>query len=174
MIFGSLLILIGLAAGKDPLVVFLSVLLFLGFILVQLKLEGLKIGFLDGLLAQFDRNEHLPARGGLAYVAGALFLVSASQLYFALGVIAILAFGDGFATLIGISGKHKLPINKRKTWEGSLAFLIVSIASSMFFLGVQNAFIYSLIFAVVEAIDFKVDDNILIPFAGVLLSVIIK
>jgi len=164
----------GLAVGREPLISFLGVLLFLGFVFVQLKLNGFKNGFAEHLLDQFDRNEKLPARGGLAYVAGTLFLVSAVDLNFALGVIAILAFGDGFATLIGMSGKHKLPINKRKTWEGTLAFALVSIAASMYFLGPANAVLYSVVFAIIEAVDLKVDDNLLIPFAGVILKTLLK
>ena len=53
-------------------------------------------------------------------------------------------------------------------------FVIAGIASSMFFLGLQNAIIYSVFLAAVESIDFKVDDNILIPFSASLLKSLLK
>lgn len=47
---------------------------------------------------------------------------------FASVVIAIIAFGDGSATLCGLLwGKHHLPWNSHKTWEGFLAFVVCSL-----------------------------------------------
>ncbi len=174
MLFGAMLLFIANFAGRDNTILLLGTILFLGLILVQLKLEGFENRFIDFMLEQFDRKEKIPARGGLTYVAGALFLFSATDFSFAMGITAILAFGDGFATLVGISGTRPLPFSKKKTWEGLGAFTLAGIASSMFFLGVQNAVIYSLFLAVVEAIDFKIDDNLLIPFSATILKNLLK
>ena len=174
MIFGGLLILFGLAAGRSELLLLLCVLAACGLVLTQLKFQKFKLPVIDGFLVFLDRNEKIPARGGLSYVSGVLFLVAASNFNFALGVIAILAFGDGMATVVGISGKHRLPYNKKKTFEGLVAFNLAAIASSMFFLGLEQAVLYSLIFSVIESIDSKVDDNLLIPFSGVVLKALLK
>ena len=174
MIFGALLLFIANYVGRESTVFLLLIITFLGLILVQLKLEGWENGFIDFMLKNFDREEAIPARGGLAYAAGALFLFAATSFNLAMGVTAILAFGDGFATLVGMSGSHKLPFNKKKTWEGFAAFILAGVASSMFFLGVENAVLFSVFLAVVESIDFWVDDNILIPLAAIVLKTLLK
>lgn len=174
MIFGALLLFIANFAGRESTIILLVIILLLGLLLVQLKMEGFKNPVVDFMLANFDRPERIPARGSLAYVVGLLFLFAATSFAFAMGITAILAFGDGFATLVGISGKHKLPFNPRKTWEGFGAFVIAGVASSMFFLGVQNALLYSVALGVIESIDLKVDDNLLIPFFAVLLETLLK
>ena len=177
MIFGGLLLLYAVFAGREQTTLVLWVVLFFGLMLVQIKLYKMRVPFVDFLLAKFGRSkEKIPARGTLAYAAGCLFVLSAIEFSFALGVIAILAFGDGLATMVGLSGKKKLPFpfNQKKTFEGFFAFLIAGTAASMFFFGPENAFVYSLVFAIVEAIDFNIDDNLLIPFFGVLLKTILK
>ena len=46
-------------------------------------------------------------------------------------IFAILAFGDGFATLIGRKyGQHR--IFNKKSWEGALAFFIFAMPTSLF------------------------------------------
>lgn len=48
-------------------------------------------------------------------------------------VLTIIALGDGCATLVGlIWGKHPLPWNTRKTYEGTLAFLLAGIPTALF------------------------------------------
>jgi len=51
----------------------------------------------------------------------ALFLSNADEIAAA---ILTLALGDSAATIFGIRGMHPLPYNRRKTIEGSFAFLI--------------------------------------------------
>lgn len=174
MLFGTMLLFIANFAGRDLTILLLGIILLLGLMFVQLKIEGWRNKFIDFMLETFDRRERIPARGGLTYVAGALFLFSAVDFNFAMGILAILAFGDGFATLVGVSGTRPLPFNKNKTWDGLGAFILAGVASSMFFLGLQNAVIYSLLLAVVESVDLKVDDNILIPFAASVLRNFIR
>ena len=174
MLFGAMLLFIANFSGRESTILLLAMVLFFGLILVHFKLKGFENPFVDFMLEKFDRKEVIPARGGLAYAAGALFLFAATDFTLAMGVTAILAFGDGFATLVGISGKHALPFNKKKTWAGAGAFILAGIASSMFFLGLQNAIIYSIFLAAVESVDFKVDDNILIPFSATILKTLLK
>ncbi len=94
-----------------------AALIFNAFILPGLSSKGL------------ERKEDLQrgySLGMLAYPAVLLFLSICfySQQYFlAVGWMAM-AFGDGFAGLIGRTfGGRKLPWNKNKTWTGLLAFV---------------------------------------------------
>jgi len=71
-------------------------------------------------------------RHQLAAVAGYLFSVVVPLALFpgapelGLTVLAILAFGDGSATLFGLLlGGPKLPWNARKTWSGFVGFVVV-------------------------------------------------
>ncbi len=47
---------------------------------------------------------------------------------FAAVVVAVVAFGDGSATLLGLLfGRHHLPWNPQKTWEGLVGFMVCSM-----------------------------------------------
>ena len=82
-----------------------------------------------------------------------------------------LAAGDSAATIFGILGRHPLPHNRRKTWEGSLAFFVFSLPASLFvgWIGILLAAIA----AAVESLDTPVDDNLLIPVTAILFFVVI-
>jgi len=174
MIFGALLLFIANFAGRDATIILLCISLVLGLILVQLKTEGYENRFVDFMLKSFDRPEKIPARGGLAFLVGTLFLFAAVDFAFAMGILAILAFGDGFATIVGMAGTRKIPFNQKKTFEGLGAFILAGVASSMFFLGWQTAVFYSVFLGIIESIDLKADDNLLIPFSAVLLKTLLK
>lgn len=67
--------------------------------------------------------------GPSIYVLMILLLILFIDYRIAGSVFAILAFGDGFATIVGIKfGRHKIANNK--SLEGSLAFFISSFISS--------------------------------------------
>jgi len=68
------------------------------------------------------------------YAAGIvpLFLLFPSQPELALTVTGVIAFGDGSATLFGLLfGKTKLPWNRKKTWVGLAAFVLVAAPMAM-------------------------------------------
>jgi uncharacterized protein (TIGR00297 family) len=88
-------------------------------------------------------------------------------------VWAILAFGDGFATLAGkaIRGPN-LPWNSDKTWSGFAAFIAFGFVGAEYayrFLGgkrpecVAAALIAC---AIVESMPLRIDDNLTVPLAG--------
>lgn len=174
MIFGALILLIAALSGGEKTILFLAIILFLGLLLVQLKLQHFENSLFDMMIERFDRDERIPARGALAYVAGTLFLYSAMPLSFAMGITAILAFGDGFATLVGMSGRTKLPYNKKKSFEGLASFVLAGTASSMVFLGVESAFFYSLVLGIIESVELYLDDNIVIPFLASIMKTILR
>ncbi len=111
-----------------------------------------------------------------------LFLIFPKHPHLVCGAWALMALGDGFATLSGmLFGKHKLPWNPSKSWEGALVFWVFGTAGCAFFIwwagkghGFETSFallvtasLYAALFcAILETIPTKVDDNITVPFAG--------
>lgn len=85
----------------------------------------------------------------------------------------LLAFGDGFATLIGKRFPIRpLPWNAEKSVGGSLTFLIVgsaaAFATALFFDydRIDIAIAAAVIAAVVESLPLHVNDNVTVPFAA--------
>jgi uncharacterized protein (TIGR00297 family) len=93
-------------------------------------------------------------------------------------VWAILAFGDGFATLSGKAiGGPRLPWSREKSWSGLAAFAAFGfVAAEVVYLWLRTAptslptvVIIAgtvLVCAFVESLPLNVDDNVTIPIAG--------
>jgi dolichol kinase len=128
----------------------------------------------ERFIRDYERHHEthgIPLRGAITFFVGALITIALFPEGFAVAAIAVLAIGDSVSTLIGTEfGKHKLFFNRKKSWEGSLAFFIVSLLILMFFVDPLKALIYSLIVTGVEGLP-KIDDNLTIPIAvGLLLT----
>lgn len=172
LFFGLFLIIILFYSGRINLIIFLSVFLFFGSIMILLMQKGRKIPIAYWLEEKFERkNVKFPGYGAFWYVVGALllalFLGNAHEIAAA---ILVLAAGDSAATIFGILGRHPLPYNRRKTWEGSLAFFVFSLPACLFvgWIGIALAAIA----AAVESLVAPVDDNLLIPVTAILLFII--
>ena len=108
-----------------------------------------------------------------------LVLVFHDRLHYAAIAWAMLAFGDGVATL---AGKRvplaRLPWNRGKSWGGLAAFLIAAAAGGIavgFFLGYREPVaivVAALAAAIAESLDLRVDDNIVVPFAAAVALVV--
>ena len=84
------------------------------------------------LLRPSERDSRF-SRGVVLYPAILLltFIVFRSRLELAAGVWALLAVGDGMATLSGLGLKGPgLPWNREKTWSGLVAFVLFGTAAS--------------------------------------------
>jgi uncharacterized protein (TIGR00297 family) len=102
-----------------------------------------------------------------------LVLVFRDELHLAAIGWAILAFGDGVATLVGKAMPlARLPWNRDKSWGGLLAFVVAAAAS-----GVAVAYwmsyphpvvvlIAALAAGIAESLPLAVDDNLTVPFAA--------
>lgn len=108
-----------------------------------------------------------------------LILVFWRRLEVAAAVWGILAFGDGMASLVGMSiGRNKLPWNPRKSWAGSLAYWVFGTAGCAtlllwtagatpreyalpFALGISAA--AALLAAALESLPQGLDDNLGVP-----------
>lgn len=138
-----------------------------GLITIQIKMcYKIKIPYIDFFLRMFERPRVAPGLGSLWYCAGVFvtgLLFYSFNKFFA--VVLMLAVGDGLATIFGIHGKHKLPWNKRKTFEGSFAFFAGSLTALIVY-PFPITFFVIIVSTVIESIDFKLDDNALIPLAA--------
>ncbi len=75
-----------------------------------------------------------------ATVLGTL-LVFRAHAEFAMVVVILIAFGDGFAYICGKNfGRRRLPWNPEKTWAGSIGFMVFSapVATLAFWLEAKN------------------------------------
>src|SRR5690606_23933522 len=75
----------------------------------------------------------------LGYAASvmAMLLAAPDLPQLGLSVLAVLAFGDGTATLVGkLVGGPRLPWNRDKTWSGLTAFLLAgTVTASLYYWG---------------------------------------
>ncbi|HYM62892.1 MAG TPA: DUF92 domain-containing protein [Thermoanaerobaculia bacterium] len=89
----------------------------------------------------------------------------------------MLAFGDGFAGLIGKTlGGPRLPWNRDKSWSGFAAFIVAgTIGSYPIYVALQNGRTWlpsivvvaatAVVAAIAESLVTNIDDNLVVPFA---------
>lgn len=163
------------AQGLKSVELLMLGLLVSGMMLINMRMVGMWIGPFGIILNKFDRPKDIfPGRGPLMYLVGVLLILSFSRNFdFMLGALAIFAVGDGVSTFFGMRyGANKLWWNKFKSWEGTIAFFILSSIAAFPFIGAASI-LYSGILAIIETLDFHIDDNLLIPFVAVLLNTIL-
>ena len=131
------------------------------------------------LFREGDRARGYPV-GILLYplVVLALVLLFPRRLDLAAAGWGFLAFGDGFATLVGASlGGRRLPWNPRKSWSGLLGYVVFgslgAAALSSFVAGrlpapLEHAafLLAALVGAVLESLPSELDDNVVPPLAA--------
>ena len=148
-----------------------SVLIF--FILLSVykagKLEFMgEVGKVFLLFAKkFERSGELLLRGPIMFFAGATITAIIFPQNIAAAAIAVLALGDSASTIIGKAyGKHKIPWEGNRSWEGSTAFFVFAFAACLLFqIPVQKAFAAAALSAIVETIPI-LDDNLTVPIAA--------
>ncbi|MCG8461638.1 MAG: DUF92 domain-containing protein, partial [Holophagales bacterium] len=127
--------------------------------------------------------------GIIAYPAVVLVLILLfwNRLEVAAAVWGIMAFGDGMASLVGMTlGGPRLPWNPKKTWTGSLGYVLFGTAGAAtllwwtrshagepFHLGflVAAAAVTALVAASIESQPIALDDNLSVPFLAALVLV---
>jgi dolichol kinase len=166
--FGLFLISILFCSGRKNLILFLSLLLLLGSIMVVWRIKGRRIPVADWFEETFER-EHVrfPGYGAFWYVVGTLLAVlTLGNSNEVAAAILTLALGDSAATIVGVRACHSLPHNRCKTVEGSIAFFVFSLPVCLFvgWIGVALAALT----AIVESLPSPIDDNLAVPVAAVL------
>lgn len=122
---------------------------------------------------EYERPNSLPFQGATEFFIGCFFAVVIFEPTIAIAAISVLSLADAMSTLIGsYYGKHKLPINRKKTFEGSTAFFLTALFVLLFFLDPFKAFIISIFATFVEMIP-KIDYNFIIPITvGIIMTII--
>lgn len=107
------------------------------------------------------------------WLLGAIAVIGLFGQKVALAAIVTFAFGDFISTIVGEQwGKHKLPYNKTKSLEGSLAFFLITFAGVylvFFFTGFDYllaAVISASVGSIIESLiptNYWLDDNFAVP-----------
>ncbi len=132
----------------------------------------------SGALRLFSRIE----KPGVTYGQGALFISMGLLLFLGafrsanLDIFFVIAlyFADAAATIVGLSIRWpKLPYNKGKSVAGTLGFFACA-SLGYFFIG-PYAFVFAAILAFIESLPLgnRLDDNIVLSVAFILLSYIL-
>ncbi len=115
----------------------------------------------------------------------ALLLLLPGQMPIVAAAWALLAFGDGVATVAGVTlgrATGPLPWNRDKSWAGLAGFLLAGIPMSLLLYAwtsqaplvpswVVAMVVVGAIVAVVESLPLGIDDNIVVPLGGAALLV---
>lgn len=133
------------------------------------------LGILSRILGAMERDgdrHSFPGRGAFFYVAGSLLAVVCFAPPIALSAIAVLAIGDALSNVIGRhAGRHALPHNRSKTWEGTAAGIIGATLSATVFVPLPAALVGAMAAMALETLPLhrvhaRLDDNLLIPLAA--------
>jgi dolichol kinase len=96
-----------------------------------------------------------------------------SNIAVANAAILLLVFGDSASNLVGRNfGKVKLPLQEKKTLEGTLAFIVVGFLVALTQVPLYPAVLGALSGAIIEAYS-PIDDNIPIPLLSALVMSLI-
>ncbi len=121
------------------------------------------------------------AEGIVFYPLAVLFLIAVfyRRLEIAAGAWGILAFGDGMASIAGMTlGRAKLPWNPRKSWAGSLAYVVCGALACAFLLrwtapgryglgfALAIALATAVLAAAIESLPQGLDDNLGVPLVS--------
>jgi dolichol kinase len=159
----------------NPVAVMLICIAIVVFVELIFRLDKQKnIFFFSEFLRQTKRKDD--ERGFIYFFLGiilTLFLFQ-SNIAVANASIIMLLFGDSASTIFGRRfGRHKLPFNKKKTVEGSIAFIVVGFAGALTQIPAIPALFGAIFGSLTEAYS-PIDDNIPIPIvSGLVMSLII-
>jgi dolichol kinase len=123
---------------------------------------------------EYERPNSLPFKGATEFLVGCFFAIVLFEPFVAIAAISVLSLADAISTLIGsYYGKHKLPINKSKSWEGSTSFFITALFVLLIFSDPLKALIIAIFATFAEMIP-KIDDNLIIPIVVGILMIAIR
>lgn len=128
---------------------------------------------MEKVFKEHERPNNLPFQGATEFLIGCFFAIILFEPITAIAAISVLSLADALSTLVGsYYGKHKLHVNKNKTYEGSFAFLVTAFFVLLFFADPFKAIVIAILATIAEMVP-KVDDNLIIPIVvGIALSLI--
>ncbi len=122
-----------------------------------------------GFLRSMERKNSVLGAGAIYMAIGTMLILGSTpnRNFAAVGLIALLLC-DAIATIFGIHGKHRLPYNKNKTLEGTVAYFVVLALAGSMFIGYYSL-LFATVLALLESVPISVDDNISVPIMAILL-----
>jgi dolichol kinase len=159
-----------------PLILFVertaATILLGGFLLLLIMLSfyrakrAFQAQWLETFVLKRERPGAFPLSGAVFFFLGTFCAFLLYSPIHAAAAVAVLALGDSVSTVVGkFWGKHKLPINKSKSWEGSLAFFAASLFALLLFVQPEKAILVAGLTAAVEMLP-RLDDNFTVPIAA--------
>jgi dolichol kinase len=122
--------------------------------------------WLETFVLKRERPGVFPLSGAVFFFLGAFCAFLLYQPSYAAAATAVLAIGDSTSTVAGkLWGRHKLPLEGGKSWEGSAAFFLFSATVLLFFVQPQKAVLVAFLTALVEMLP-RLDDNFTVPIAA--------
>ena len=138
-------------------------------LMISLLSKRYKIPLVHWFFKQCERPEQLkkfPGKGPLFYLIGAFVVVFLFEKDIALAAIMVLALGDSISPIVGSLGRIPHLFTKKKKFEGVLAGGISGFIGALFFVSPIEAFLASFIAMIAEGIEWKIDDNAVVPFVA--------
>ncbi len=159
----------------DPITVILICIAIVLSVELIFRIDKERYIFFFSEILRRSKREH-DERGFIYFFVGVILTLYLFRFNIAIANAAIifLILGDSASTIFGKRfGKHKIPFNKNKTIEGSIAFLIVGFAGALTQLPLTPALSGAIVGSLTEAYS-PIDDNITIPIiSGIAMSLII-
>jgi len=135
--------------------------LFIGIVLVDLILRGYKIPVFSSLVDYGDRCDPLPGKGAFFFAVSALACVILFPAPVVIPALVTIAVLDSVTTLVG-KRYGKTRIYNGKSWEGTIAGILVTTFVLLPFLTVPGAVVVSIIAGIIELFS-PIDDNLVVP-----------
>jgi dolichol kinase len=155
-----------LGLGKTPVLWVLGILL---VVVVAADVARLRVAKLNALFfrmfpALASPREAVGIASSTWYLVGVFLTYALFPMRVAVPGILVLALADPAAGTLGrLYGKRRLG---HGTWVGSAAFLAVAFGVLAFHLGPAAGLAAALIVAMVEAVPWRLDDNLTVPVAA--------
>ena len=133
------------------------------------RLNGMSVPAVTWVTRHSVRPEELrrPSTGPLCLTAACLICLWCFPWPVATAAVFIACLSDTMAALVGQRwGRHRLPFNRSKSFEGTAAFFIVGVASTAWLLPLPACLAACGVGALVEALPLKDADNLLVPLAA--------
>jgi len=163
LVFGLAVAGMVFVTGQPAAVAILAGGLFIGIVMVDLILRGCRVPLFSPLVDAFDRGDRLPGRGALYFAVSALACLILFPVTISVPALVTLAVLDSVTTIVGVRfGRTR--IYNGKSWEGTLAGIIVTVLVLLPFLTLPGAVAVAIVAGVIELLS-PVDDNLVIPVA---------
>ncbi len=169
---GVFVLILGLFLRIDVLIL-LCVIMVVSVEIMFVLDKYMYIPVFSNIMSTCKRSED--ERGFLYFFIGiiATLVIFSFNLSIAYSAILLLLIGDSLSTIVGKRfGTHKLPFNKSKSFEGSLAFFGAGLICCLIFLQPLPAAIGALAGTLTEAYS-PVDDNIPIPLISAMIMTLV-